>query len=1074
MALKLISSNRVESLQGSLSDCLALEPLPDPFTAEIIIVPGMAMARWVNLQLARSLGVAANIDYRLPADWVWHLTATVLPDVPEQDPLAMDRAAWRIHACLPDCLDDPDFEALRHYLENDRNGLRRWQLAQRIADVFDRYQYYRPDWIRAWSAGDDARAQHAWQPKLWRELTCSPDLPHRVGLIDRLLESLQPGEATIQLPTRISLFAQSSLPPLFVKVFQALSAHCNVYLYQHSPTDQYWADLSSKKQQARRRLEQPDQAQYHDAGNELLVSWGRQGQAFQDLLLEAEGLDAAHEEQYQPPGNRTLLQSLQQSIFDIDSSRAVVALDDSLQVSICHSPLRECQVLHDQLLRELQADPTLKPEDILVMVPDISRYAPYIEAVFRSEESGSRPFIPWNLSDTSLADEHPLLVVFFRMLQLPGSRFRFSEILSLLEVPEIAARFDLGGDDGDHLHQLLDRANLRWGLDGEHKRELDLPAMDANTWQQSLDRLFAGHALGDIGEDALWHGLAPLPPGDGQSAELLGRLGELLLSLRQWRSELDVTRSARQWQVCLARMLDTFFQPLGEDDERLQQIRDVIGQLADAAEDQEISPELLRHWLETELGEQSRRGRFFSGGVTFCGMRPMRSMPFRIICLSGMNDQDFPRRDTTIEFDAMAGDWRPGDPRRRDEDRYLLLETLLCARQKLYFSYVGRSLKDNEERQPSVLLRELLDHVDEHFLPDVEQGRISDHLCRTQSMQAFNERNFRGDRASHDRYWCKVARGLQSGPDGEEDRQWGDMALPIQSNEEPVIELSQMIRFLRNPSEQFVRQRLRIHLRTGDEVDDKEMFDPDPLQRWQLSNRVLHAMLEGRNLPLQRLEAEGQLPHGSQAALTLKEMEARVQPMLVPLEHCRGQRPEKCRIRLGMPGGRVLQGAIERYYPGIGLVYVTVSKCKGIHLLEAWIEHLALCAKELLRPGERGEFHSLNKQWYFPRLSVPDALEQLQCYVSLYQEGLQRPLPVFAGSSFAFAEQLLEKGKSEEDALRSARSQWLGGFGIQGDVDDLYVRLLHRGGVIDPLLSDRFPQYAQQMYARLLLDREKT
>lgn len=107
MGLHLISSNRVESLLSELAKRLLQPPLDSPFTPEVIIVPGPAMARWLNLQLARQHRIAANIEYPLPASWIWGLTGSLLEETPEQDPLERNAAGWKIHTLLPRLLEAP-------------------------------------------------------------------------------------------------------------------------------------------------------------------------------------------------------------------------------------------------------------------------------------------------------------------------------------------------------------------------------------------------------------------------------------------------------------------------------------------------------------------------------------------------------------------------------------------------------------------------------------------------------------------------------------------------------------------------------------------------------------------------------------------------------------------------------------------------------------------------------------------------------------------------------------------------------------------------------------------------------
>lgn len=1095
MSLHLSCSNRIESLQEGLGLLLSQHPLANPLQPELILVPSMAMQRWLNLQLASQHGVATNIDYPLPAAWFWRLAASALvgasSDENLQDPLSRELAAWKIYGTLPGLLPQAEFAPLHYYLRDDGNGVKRWQLAQRIADIFDRYQYYRPDWIRAWSAAAvnaPASAQDvpAWQPLLWRELIRSCSERHRVAVIDRLLTQLRVGQVSAHLlPERICCFALSSLPPLFVEVVKALAGHTEIHLFLHSPTDQYWADLRSKKALARMRVEKPEEANYYDTGNELLASWGRQGQAFQDLLLSSGILESAQWEDYREPGSDTLLHRLQQDILSLNDSIEAVEVaaapdttfDSSLQVNVCHSALRECQVLHDQLLFELEKNPHVKPEDILVIVPEISRYAPFIEAVFRRDDSGARPFIPWNLSDTSVADEHPLIRTFLQLLALPGSRFTGSEVLSFLGVPEIARHFGLDESAQEEVIALLQQSQVRWGIDGEHKRDLGLPATEQNTWRHAADRLMAGYALGPI---EYWDGIAPQSGVSGGSAVALGRFFALFDTLCRWREQLRFERSAPQWQQALNAMLQEIFGNPTDDDDKLQQIRDVISELKEQAVDQQLGSDLVRLWLEDSLGTRTVHNRFFSGGVTFCGMRPMRSVPFRIICVLGMNDLAFPRRENALAFDAMAQQWRAGDPRKGDEDRYLLLETLLCAREKLYFSYTGRSLKDNTPCQPSVLLQELLDFIDAHYVvphaPGERQSPISELITALQPMQAFSPRNFLHSGAavmSYDAWWCLVAQSLDESRkksfDATNAAQWPVVPLPAREEVVTSIELSHLIRFLQHPVKFFFNSRLRIYLHDEVQAEEDEVFSLDGLQSWGIRNDMIARMLQESaavsGVEFQTLLAsKGLLPHGSLAASAYAEARVQAQTLLNVLAPYRGMQsvPRLVDLTLATAGGTPLQlrGQVADCLPGVGLLRYTPSAFKGKYLLAAWVEHLALCAGNGLATGENSLLYCRDAQLRFVPLTAEDALQQLSQYLEFYREGVKRPLPVFPEASFALV-------RNEGDAAeRAAYKCWTGDEfrNISGDRDDAYVRLVLRNGTADPLAENECKALSAAFY----------
>lgn len=1055
--LTLISSNRVENLLTALAREIAEKPLLDGFAAETVVVPSPAMARWVNLELARRNGIAANVHYPLPAVWVWETAQALIAGLPERDPLIPDNAAWIIFFRLPELLERAAFSPVRLYLMDDPAGIKRWQLSLKVARVFDRYQFYRPDLIRDWSSGGDS----GWQAVLWRELLGWTRARHRIEVIDELLDVLAGRNRIEMLPERVSLFAVSSLPPLFVDVIHALATQTRVSLYLHSPSEQYWADLSSKKTIARLRVHSPDKARYHESGNELLASWGRQGQALQDLLLDREHIQTEIIERYQAPEPDCVLHQIQKGILSLDSGVLFTGLDSSLQIHVCHSPFRECQVLNDRLLAMLDEDPSLRPEDILVMIPEIGRYAPYIEAVFEKTENDIRPFIPWNLSDIAVSEEHPLVEAFLELLRLPDSRFALSEVLALLDIPELAQRFDLDPAACEVIRELTRDANLRWGIDAEHKRAFGLPGFEENTWRQAGTRFFAGYAIGDQDD---WNGIAPIAAVEGQKAVIIGRFWLLLQSLFDCREELPAQRSGIEWQGYLNRVLDRFFAGEADESGTIQEIRDALDELRESASDGLISRELVHHWLRRNLQQKNSSGRFFSGGATFCGMRPMRSLPFRVVCLLGMNDRVFPRREPHAEFDLMQSGWRAGDPSNGDEDRYLLLETLLCARQILYISYTGRDPRDNAARQPSVLVQELLDFIDRSAL---ESGaKFSDALTTVHPMQAFSPKNFSAGRPAYDKYWFRVA-GALSGPDAERKKgRWPTFQLADPSLASRRIELFRLHRFLRDPVRYFFNTRLKIRLEDRKAVQDSEPFALDSLEKWNLKSILADEFLQHKEVTAEQLKARGILPHGGLGPFTLARIREESRALFERLEEFRRLAPEFLEIELFFPNEVCISGKIRNVFPGKGLVHFSPSKFKGTRLLALWLDHLCLSAARENESPSR--LFCLDQCWQFPPLAPRLASDKLSGILERYLSALRSPPAILPKASFAWALGCAH-GKPSE-ARNQARAKWEGYElrNLRGEKDDLYLGIVLRDVGTYPIDDPEFARCSLEFYADLL------
>lgn len=1054
MTLSIISSNRVETLQARLAQQLAATPLADPLAAEIVVVPTFAMGRWLNLRIAQQRGIAANIRYPQLGDWVWSLANSLGGAGSDRDPYAGSSLSWRIFALLPRLLGQPAFGELAAYLGDDHDGIKRWQLSLRIAGCLDRYQSYRPRLIRRWSAGEERH----WQARLWREIVAEVGRPHRCELIDRLVARLRDPATALPLPPRVSLFAASTLPPYLVELVHALAERTEVLLYQHSPTDHYWADLVNTRQQARRRLDNPRHAEYFDEGNSLLASWGRQGQVLQDLLLDLGTVTAAEVEDNHPPGRDSLLQRLQGSLFELAAAERRVEADDSLSVHVCHSPMRECQVLYDHLLDLLQNNPDLASEDILVMVPEISRYAPYIEAVFQQDDSSRRPNLPWNISDITVADGHPWVQAFLQLLQLPSSRFTRSEILGLLDCAEIRDAFAIRAEDLDEIQRLVETSRVRWGVSAGHRQQAGLPGTHENTWQQAWERFFAGYAMADT---ALWQGIAPIAEVDSAAFEAMARFRQLFERLLYWRGRLARGASAADWRQRLHRLLDDFFAARGSGEDRLLPLREAIGELGDSGT-AELTPALVAYWMEKQLASSQQAGRLYSGGITFCGMQPLRNIPFPVICVLGMQDTAFPRREQAPEFDLMRRQWRPGDPSRGDEDRYLMLETLLCARRYLYFSYCGRSLRDNSECQPSVLLRELLDYLDTAF--DSGGEPLSRQITRLHPMQAFAARNFTPGRPGFDGYWYATARQLATMRPAAEDTPWARQALAAESSAREQIELAMLQRFYSHPIRFFFQSRLGLFLPSENSGEDEEIFTLDSLARWTLATRIVEYRLAERDSSARLFSAQGMLPHGAAAEAEWQDLQRDFRPLLERLQDLPVSEAEARRVDCRLDDNLLLSGQVRHCYPDTGLVRFSASKSlKGRALLALWLDHLALCAAGLLADGESSRLVTARGDG--PCYRAIDAVEAralLLDYVELFRRGLGFPLPVFPDSSFAWARES-DPARAKQKALQA----WRGG-GYRSapapECEDEFIRLALHNHCRNPLEDELFAECAQRIY----------
>lgn len=1026
-------SNRLENLFAQLCRILE-EPLPDPLHAEIIVVQNQGMAQWVGRQLALHTGIAANLRFPLPGRCVWELLHRLGGAAPGEDLFQASLLHWRILALLPELLEHAAFAEPAAYLHGDDDQTRLYQLSGKIAEVFDQYQVYRPDLLQHWQQGRDSH----WQARLWRRLTQETS-SQRVELGGRFAQVLaDPATDSARLPQRLHLFGLNALAPVYVEILQQIGTLLPLHLYHLSPCLHYWGDLVSARRQAglRARGQAVGAASYHDQGHPLLVSLGQAGQ---DFFRQLQDCDVHEVELYQPGEERHLLAVLQNDILTLNDRSTgdeprfpLDPADRSIQLHCCFSPLREIQVLHDRLLDLFGADAELTPGDILVSAPDIGRYADAIAGVFGEAPPQRR--IPWSIADQSLAREQPQVRCFLDVLSLLESRCTAPEVLSLCENPQLLARFGLEAALLPRLQTWVEEAGIRWGLDSEHRRDLAVAAGAGHSWRFGLDRLLLGYCMGE--ENRTVAGLLPYGPLASGEAEVLGNFAHLLDTLAQWRQQIRGARPAQQWATDLLALIDAFFATEGED-AGLHLLRQTILQLRSdcrrAGVERPLSFAVVRAHLQESLSHTSGGQPFLSGRVTFCNMVPMRSVPFKVICLLGLGDEDFPRSQHPPAFDLIAAQPRLGDRNRRHDDRYLFLEALLSAREVLYLSWVGRSLRDESVTPPSVVVCELRDYLDQScVLPGREEHAIAAWLTTEHPMQPFSRRCFDGRAAiaSYNPAWLPARETGEAAP-------FLHAPLPEPDDRYRRVELAQLVRFWRHPVRCFLEERLGLHLRPdAASLEESEPFQLDHLQRYLLRRDTVTAALEA--IPLEQhvagLAGSGRLPQAGFGRLQMALVEgeaAALAQRLQPLLHD----PREA-LEIDHRIGRFhLSGWLHHLY-GAGYVTWRPGRLRGADLLEWWLTHLCL---NLLRPTgynlssvyccwSRQQGRVGVQQMRLRPVQDPEPL--LAQLLADYWQGLSRPLPFFPETSRAWAE------AREGTQADKAQAVWGGGFDHAGEGSD--------------------------------------
>ena len=1119
-------------------------------------------------------GVCAGVAFWSPSRLTGEVTSSVTGVERRDDPWLAPRSVWPLLEIITEARHEPWAAPIWRSSRQasmteavtggqaDSSG-RRYGLARHLAELVQRYGTARPALLSRWQRGDDSDAdgrglppEFAWQAEAYRRLRARIGVPGPAERLAAVCEAVTAAPERSPLPQRLSIFGITRLPPDQLAVIEALARGREVHVWLPHPSPALWcsvaAAISASGDQPETELATalPSRASDPTAQlprHRLLAYLGRDVRELQVLLHQQPIADDTDHDQIEgrdqleddhggdDHGRLDLLHRLQRdiaqdrSLTDQPGTGRLLLGDHSVSVHASHGPDRQVEVLRELLLTRLQDDPSLEPRDIIVMCPDIETFAPLISASFGVETEQVDRLHPGHrlrvrLADRSLRQLNPLLSVLGQVFDLAESRLEASTLLDLCTSAPVAAKFGLSEDDQLRLRDLIGRAGVRWGLDGQDRARFAMGAFGQNTWAAGLDRLLLGVAMDEEGEHHLGTAL-PMDDVDSGDVEALGQLSEAVARIADVLDQLSGARSPAAWIELCRDVLDALTAvPPSESWQASQAYAELarIGAVTAHSKSSNPSPisdptepgrgqagglllsrAEMRLLLAESFGGRPSRANFRTGTLTMCTMLPMRSVPHRIVCLLGLDDGVFPRTGQPDGDDVLATDPWIGDRDPRSEDRQLMLDAIMAATDEVVVIYSGADPRTNAIRPPSVPVGELLDVLD-LTARSADGGPARGQILHRHPLQPFDPRNFGGGGSerpfSFDRAALAGARQLRRLPERGPDRARGggggvaaaraELAGLTGLAELPeyqlpdLIELADLIRFFQHPARAYLRNRTGLS-RWGEdpEPSDEIPVELDGLQAWSIGDRMLGRHLQGIDLD-QLAAAEwrrGTLPPRQLGARTLDPVARSVTELgLLAGPYLEGVR-RQLDVRIDLPAGadgsfrgRSLVGTVTSIVDD-RLVSVSYSRLNAKHRLRSWIELLALSAAE---PGTAWTAITIGRggQSRLGPVPPPTAALLLADLADLYRTGLNAPIPLPIQVAAAYAAVRYQdrsvdvaRGRLEKTWERERDSTFELFYGAGTSMADLQressIRAEERGNTAEP---SRFATLARRVWQPLI------
>lgn len=1072
MSFHLYTGNKLERLAELYRRAVFDHPPADPFTPETIVIQTRGMADWLTQFLAADSGIAANLDLPYLENFVRNTMlrsfdpATAAAFRRDSELFSQEVMAWRLAALLED--NAGRVPELARYLTGDARKL--LQLADKIAALFDQYQVYRQEELLRWAAGEQGAERHLWQRDLYLALR-EGGAEGREFYFQKFFQLQQLGDP---VPARISVFGAGAMPPIYLEFFQQLSRFREVNFFYLNPCREYWGE----------RPRRVSDAEFDQ--NPLLASFGRQGREFFNRVIEIHEQCRTEEksvfEEYVPGGENgpeytgyTMLTALQEDILSLRLRRPdgdgflvgrpleIPPGDRSIRVFNCHGIRREVEVLHDQLLTLMNGaldDAPPQPREIIVMAPDINKYEPYIRAVFDLGDLAGA----YTISDRSLRSSGQIADTFLRLLDLPAERFEASQVISLLDLPALRARFHIPEEALETISRWVRRAAIRWGFDAaSHRKFCDVP-FEEFSWSQGLDRLLLAFAMAETPDSDLAEGLSGLGSVPEGEAELLGNFISFIRRLAALGPELDVPCTPAEWRERFLRVLDSFFLSSRETAAEFAALRASFSAFADnaakAGYERPIPREAAADRLGSSLEEPLQGTSFLRGKITFCSLVPMRSIPMEVVAILGLKEGEFPRRENKFGFNVLATP-HPGDRSRTAEDRYLFLEAILSARRNLLLFYQGQSLKDGSELPPAVPLTEFLNCMQQSF----PGFKVSKTRLQGFHPDAFREGNDL-DLRSYSSENCKAAALLLSSDTPSDGADQRPAPLPPEPLPEsiPLHDFEQM--FI-NPCKWFLKNRANtLFLDRELTLEDEEPLELDGLEQYRLRETVSRALLRREEPEKLRkvLLRNGELPLGEVGNQLFRRTWETMRncPPIWREERVPG--PDR-RILIDLSiGATRLVGMADGDAARREQWFRTCSGMTWSRQIGMYLRHLLLNVLFPEGATSYGLFFEVGKfqEKTLSPLPAGEAEEKLQHLLEYFREGMSRPLPIFEKASPAYAKNRGNDAEKKLAALKEFRHARLDVS--PGDLDDPAIALCFREEDFDnPVFFNEFAHLAETL-----------
>ncbi len=683
-----------------------------------VLIPNNNLAFKLKMLIAKNFGICCNIKFILPINFIWNIYKNYFNENISKNFLSKENLILIIIKILPKLLNKKEFFVFKKYLYNDENSFKLFSLSNKIAELYDKYLVYRLDWLKEWEKGKLIKninnVNQIWQAILWKKIINFVNLNfeyklNRSNIHFEILNLLKYKNIFKNIINSIFIFNVLFLPPLYLNIFNSISNYIDIHYFLINPCKEYWYDIFFLKKNIKNLLYFND-LEFRNININLLYY----GKSLAEYLYLLISYNIYFLDFFYKRSNNNIINIIKNNILFFDdlykTNKHIKKLDNSITIKCSYGYINEIIELKNYLLYLIK-ELNYKVCDIIVVVSDIKIYYPYIESIFLDIKY--KKILPIFIMDENLLYDNMIFNLFIKILNLNNITCNLSEILSLLNNEVILEHFNISNDEFKIILNITNSFDNILDISNIFIKNKNYNKIYNDSVINKIKNILLGYAINKT--FCVWNKIYPYITIDNSFFhELISKLSDFIFKFFYWKNIFSFKYTIISWiDICELVMFDFFSENIRLNSKflNIKNWKKLLHSIKVSKFKNKISIELFIKIINVYLKRKRCIKQYSINHINFCSTLPLRSIPFKVICLIGMNSNVYPKNFQICNFDLMNLYPRLGDINKIDKEKYLFLEYCLSVKHKLYISYINFSFINFSICYPSILIDNFIYYI---------------------------------------------------------------------------------------------------------------------------------------------------------------------------------------------------------------------------------------------------------------------------------------------------------------------------------------------------------------------------